>query len=407
MLALTLLYSVAVSATASAPSPELPAGQPPWGAALLEKVSSMETLITEQSRTIEANSARISALEGTEADRTRTPHSDAPVGVPGAGLPGSLHSDDIQGLFETAVSLEEGASAASPRQLQEAPLATGSADGFQVAQIVTREFSLSAPTDNPAHRRAQDGSEICSTTDLTSRLDDVTKECCDEPAEDCSSGWPATCNIGCANVVRSFWAECQAPFVAFSGAQTAEQFRAVVQKCEKETAAAGEDDPSQSLASAISLVCSGGGEVENCLPNCNETSHGRTLLAALDGEDSVYRCERHHGLYSWLGPGGYIGRDVKAFVSSVIAAAQGFYGVVVAENDAQVGVDLTTQPGQIMRIAGDPAVADDGGAAAPAWGTGGFTVIERGILSLTRLTVSGDVHVLSGGTLHLSQVRLP
>ena len=382
MLALTLLYSVAVSATASAPSPELPAGQPPWGAALLEKVSSMETLITEQSRTIEANSARISALEGTEADRTRTPHSDAPVGVPGAGLPGSLHSDDMQGLFETVASLEEGASAASPRQLQEVPLATGSADGFQIAQIVTREFSLSAPTDNPAHRRAQDGSEICSTTDLTSRLDDVTKECCDEPAEDCSSGWPATCNIGCANVVRSFWAECQAPFVAFSGAQTAEQFRAVVQKCEKETAAAGEDDPSQSLASAISLVCSGGGEVENCLPNCNETSHGRTLLAALDGEDSVYRCERHHGLYSWLGPGGYIGRDVKAFVSSVIAAAQGFYGVVVAENDAQVGVDLTTQPGQIMRIAGDPAVADDGGAAAPAWGTGGFTVIERGILSL-------------------------
>ena len=405
MLALTLLYSVAVSVTASAPSPELPAGQPPWGAALLEKVSSMETLITEQSRTIEANSARISALEGTEADRTRTPHSDAPVGVPGAGLPGPLHSDDIQGLLETVVSLEEGASAASPRQLQEAPLATGSADGFQVAQIVTREFSLSAPTDNPAHRRAQDGSETCSTTDLTSRLDDVTKECCDEPAEDCSSGWPATCNIGCANVVRSFWAECQAPFVAFSGAQTAEQFRAVVQKCEKETAAAGEDDPSQSLASAISLVCSGGGEVENCLPNCNETSHGRTLLAALDGEDSVYRCERHHGLYSWLGPGGYIGRDVKAFVSSVIAAAQGFYGVVVAENDAQVGVDLTTQPGQIMRIAGDPAVADDGGAAAPAWGTGGFTVIERGILSLTRLTVSGVITVKSGGILHLSQVR--
>ena len=32
-------------------------------------------------------------------------------------------------------------------------------------------------------------------------LDPINTECCDEPTEDCSSGYPATCNEGCAAVL--------------------------------------------------------------------------------------------------------------------------------------------------------------------------------------------------------------
>ena len=56
--------------------------------------------------------------------------------------------------------------------------------------------------------------------------------------------------------------------------------------------------------------------------------------------------------------------------------------------------------GQSVRITGA------GSQALPSWGRGGFTVQQFGTLSLTGLTISGDVIVKSGGALHLSQVRL-
>ena len=55
---------------------------------------------------------------------------------------------------------------------------------------------------------------------------------------------------------------------------------------------------------------------------------------------------------------------------------------------------------QVVRITGA------GSDARPSWGSGGFTVQQFGTLSLTGLTISGDVIVKSGGALHLSQVRL-
>ena len=39
-------------------------------------------------------------------------------------------------------------------------------------------------------------------------LDPVNKECCDEPAEDCSSGYPARCNDDCAAVLLPVQAAC-------------------------------------------------------------------------------------------------------------------------------------------------------------------------------------------------------
>ena len=55
---------------------------------------------------------------------------------------------------------------------------------------------------------------------------------------------------------------------------------------------------------------------------------------------------------------------------------------------------------QVVRITGA------GSDARLSWGSGGFTVQQFGTLSLTGLTISGDVIVKSGGALHLSQVRL-
>jgi hypothetical protein len=55
---------------------------------------------------------------------------------------------------------------------------------------------------------------------------------------------------------------------------------------------------------------------------------------------------------------------------------------------------------QVVRITGA------GSDARLSWGSGGFTVQQFGALSLTGLTISGDVIVKSGGALHLSQVRL-
>jgi hypothetical protein len=46
------------------------------------------------------------------------------------------------------------------------------------------------------------------TCDLAARSQALNEECCDEPSEDCSSGRPANCNVGCAMVVLPFFDDC-------------------------------------------------------------------------------------------------------------------------------------------------------------------------------------------------------
>ena len=240
-------------------------------------------------------------------------------------------------------------------------LAESPASGAENAMIYRRKMTLANHTALQQHRRAE---ETCLTTDVMTRLDQVTEECCNEPEEDCSSGAPATCNVGCAGVVNTFWDECREPFIASVGQETAQVFEDAVHKCAVELPT----DPGareQTLADAFSLTCTGGARgAKDCIPTCDERAHGNKLLATIDGEDSTYTCEFHHGLYSWLGggTGGMFGVDVKAFVSAVINGASGIYNVLVQENDAGVAVDLTIEPGQQVSIVGDAAVADDGGA---------------------------------------------
>lgn len=56
----------------------------------------------------------------------------------------------------------------------------------------------------------------CAGSDLTERAAAVTRECCDEPTEDCSSGQPATCNAGCAMVLISYFQDCHEALLANS-----------------------------------------------------------------------------------------------------------------------------------------------------------------------------------------------
>ena len=72
---------------------------------------------------------------------------------------------------------------------------------------------------------ADDGSACGGFVDRTRALND---ECCDEASEDCSSGRPATCNLGCARVLLPYFDECAAQL----GEDGAAPFNDVVLKCQ-------------------------------------------------------------------------------------------------------------------------------------------------------------------------------
>ena len=113
----------------------------------------------------------------------------------------------------------------------------------------------------------------------------------------------------------------------------------------------------------------------SCIPTCNEETHGYLLLLSIDGTDTVMTCELSNRVYDWLGMaalGGFVGENVAALVSAVISGAAGSY-ILKLMRDASVGVDLEIQPGQLVVVSGDERLA-----AAPVWGTGGFSVRQSG-----------------------------
>ena len=91
-------------------------------------------------------------------------------------------------------------------------------------------------------------------------------------------------------------------------------------------------------------------------------------------------CNKMGQLFSWQGQaslGGYIGEDFEAFFSSVVSGAAGTYLTTLLA-DAGISTGLTIQPGQAVVVSGGQSLA-----AAPAWGTGGFSVLQFGSLSLS------------------------
>ena len=147
------------------------------------------------------------------------------------------------------------------------------------------------------HRRAQSGAGYggggagaCEAGALPSRTQAITAECCDEPSEDCTGGYPQTCNAGCASLFLPFWDECRSAL-----GKDSRHFEQAVALCE---AASG---GSLTLAEQLHVECSDGTAAADCVPECTEQVHGFLMLLNIEGEDSKLSCELHHGFYSWVG----------------------------------------------------------------------------------------------------------
>jgi hypothetical protein len=147
------------------------------------------------------------------------------------------------------------------------------------------------------HRRAQvgDGYGEGTCSDLESRSAEVTQVCCDEPEEDCTGGYPHSCNAGCAATFLPFWEECRTAL-----GKDSQRFEPVVALC---TASAGSSGTASrpSLAEQLNLQCTDGTAAAECVPQCSGAYHGYLMLLNIDGDDSKLSCELQHGYYSWVG----------------------------------------------------------------------------------------------------------
>lgn len=236
--------------------------------------------------------------------------------------------------------------------------------------------SSSAATD------ATKGSD-CSSAEITRQISAINVECCDEPDEDCSNGHVSTCNAGCGALIMPLWTSCRAQL-----GSAANVLQDAVTLCSPPDVS-----PTHMDAQMFMVTCPAGLPADDCIPLCEAQTHGFLLLLNIDGTDTTLTCSLSDLLHSWVGAaalGGFLGENVAAFVSAVISGAAGTYVLTMME-DADVGTDLVIQPGQNVIITGDAGLAE-----APRWGSGGFTVGEMGSLSITNITVEGDIIVGNG-----------
>ena len=90
--------------------------------------------------------------------------------------------------------------------------------------------------------------EACAGDNVAARTEAVTTVCCDEATEDCSSGYPASCNEGCAEILLPFISDCR-PVLG----KTAAAFKPVVKLCQQ-----AEEERQQSAAREKYIGGSGG-----------------------------------------------------------------------------------------------------------------------------------------------------
>ena len=91
--------------------------------------------------------------------------------------------------------------------------------------------------------------------------------------------------------------------------------------------------------------------------------------------------------------------DAQSFFSAVVSGAAGAY-IVTLHDDVEINTDMVIQPGQDVRISGDPDLV-----AQPCWG-GGFTVQQDGSLSVAGVVLEGALIVLAGGSLTLQSTTV-
>ena len=104
---------------------------------------------------------------------------------------------------------------------------------------------------------------------MAGRSAQITATCCDELTEDCSGGYPHTCNAGCAAVFLPFWTECRSALGKDSPA-----FEPAVALCE----ATQGPTAAPSLAEQLNVQCSDGTAAADCVPECSEAYHGYLML---------------------------------------------------------------------------------------------------------------------------------
>ena len=100
--------------------------------------------------------------------------------------------------------------------------------------------------------------------DFDDRTQALNDECCDEVTEDCSSGRPAVCNIGCAHVLLPYFDDCGEAL----GADGVAAFADVVAMCH-----AAEDSPTclnGGTAEGTACICIAGYEGSNCENDVDE-----------------------------------------------------------------------------------------------------------------------------------------
>eukprot|EP01047_Picozoa_sp_COSAG01_P057686 COSAG01_NODE_6700_length_3538_cov_2.277406_3_plen_745_part_00 len=358
-----------------------------------ELMDSMETDLRTQLGAHAHESARQSADIYMQAKKLES-HSSQIAALEQLLMSQKDAANATQSAAEARLSLLEercaNATAASRHRLEEDDSHGFVTQHFAAVTVASGSAGTGAVSSGGAgpggngHRRTQ-GSSSCANFNI--RANAVQTECCDEPTEDCSSGAPSSCNANCAAVFLPFWADCGAQLTTNPAL-----YQSVVAQCQ---AAGSGGAGSHNLVHQFDLVCTNS-SVTNCVPACSPALHGDLLLMNLNGEDSKYSCELHHGLHSWVGSatdGGYLGSDARAFVSAVLSGAAGFYALTLT-GAAGVGTDLTIRPGQDVRISSGPSVA-----AALAWGSGGFVLQRHSSLTLTQIVFGGNLQIGAGARL--------
>jgi hypothetical protein len=202
------------------------------------------------------------------------------------------------------------------------------------AYILKRQVTRinSTRSEGRGHRRTQagdgygNGEGTCDSAALPSRTEAITTECCDEPSEDCTGGYPHTCNEGCAALFLPFWDDCRLALGKDSGS-----FEPVVALC----AAASPPAAALSLAQQLNVQCTDGTATVDCVPECSEAYHGYLLLLNIESDDSKLSCELHRGLYSWVGAandGGFMGHDAHMFLAAIRSHAPGLFFLAISED---------------------------------------------------------------------------
>eukprot|EP01047_Picozoa_sp_COSAG01_P066875 COSAG01_NODE_9322_length_2484_cov_1.684696_1_plen_794_part_01 len=105
-----------------------------------------------------------------------------------------------------------------------------------------------------------------STCMLNTRAAEVQAACCNGPAEDCSSGAPASCNAGCAATFLPFWTDCSQQL-----GSTANQYLNVVHMC-RNAVGCGLD----AMANMTFLCCEGHRRMQDGI-GCAALMHNCTI----------------------------------------------------------------------------------------------------------------------------------